>query len=354
MSAWSIGAIQMDVPVVLAPMAAVTNPPFRLLCREMGAGLVVTEMIHAAELVKGGVRSLEMLDIRPTEHPVAVQLFGGDPETMARAAAIVERAGADMVDINFGCPMKKVVRNGLGAALLRRPERIGEIVRAMAGAVSIPVMAKIRAGWQDSSAVEVGRAIEDAGGAAITIHGRTQKDGFEGHADLGSVAQLVQAVSLPVIGNGDVRDAASADRMMATGCAAVMVGRGCMGYPWVFRELRAHFAGNEVPGEPTVDERGEVIRRHVELYADTYGESRTALQIRKHLLWYFRQTPGEAVLKGRLARLSTLDDVFGAVDAAIDACQQPGSRFVRGLDKHPNRRQTCRERPAVTAARKAS
>jgi tRNA-dihydrouridine synthase B len=355
-SRWAIGGVRMDVPVVLAPMAAVTNPPFRLLCREMGAGLVVTEMIHAEALVAGGARSVEMLDIRPTEHPVAVQLFGGDPDIMARAAALVEAAGADMVDINFGCPMKKVVRNGLGAALLKRPERVGEIVAAMTGAVGIPVMAKIRAGWDDSNVVAVGRAIEDAGGAAITIHGRTQSDGFEGLADLRAIAELVEAVCVPVIGNGDVRDAASAQTMMdTTGCAAVMVGRGCMGYPWVFRELRAHFQGAALPGEPSLAERRSVVLRHIQLYADTYGERRTALQIRKHLLWYFRGTPGEQVLKSRLAGLSSVSDVRACVNAATDACAAgAGVRFPRGLDKHPNRRQTCRDRGAMQAARKAS
>lgn len=353
---WAIGGVPVEVPVVLAPMAAVTNPPFRLLCREMGAGMVVTEMIHAEALVAGGARSVEMLDIRPQEHPVSVQLFGGEPESMARAAALVESAGADMVDINFGCPMKKVVRNGLGAALLRRPERIGEIVAAMSKAVEIPVTAKIRAGWDDSNVVAVGRAIQDAGGAAVTIHGRTQTGGFEGHADLQAIRDLMDAVEIPVIGNGDVRDAASAQAMVtATGCDAVMVARGCMGYPWVFRELRAHFLGLPPPAEPTLEERREVVLRHVALYVDTYGERRTALQIRKHLLWYFRGTPGESVLKSRLARLSTAAEVVDLVERVCEACAREDSvRFARGLDKHPNRRQTCRNTPSQTAQRQAS
>ena len=227
MTSVSIGDVVLDAPVVLAPMAAVTNPPFRLLCRQLGAGLVVTEMVHAAGLVSGNARSRQMLDIRADEHPVSVQIFGGDPDTMARAASLVERAGADMVDINFGCPMKKVVKGGLGAALLRRPDRICEIVSSVARAVSIPVTAKIRAGWQDSCPVSVGHAIEDGGGAAVTIHGRTRSQGFEGHADLESVRSLVDAVGIPVIGNRDVRDVDSAVRMMSlTGCHAVMVARG--------------------------------------------------------------------------------------------------------------------------------
>jgi nifR3 family TIM-barrel protein len=289
-----------------------------------------------------------MLDIRNDEHPVSVQIFGGDPDTMGRAAKIVEEAGADMVDINFGCPMKKVVKNGLGAALLLRPERIHEIVRRAVGAVSIPVTAKIRAGWEESDPVCVGRAIEDAGGAAVTIHGRTREGGFEGHADLASVRRLVESVSIPVIGNGDVRDVASAARMMdMTGCQAVMVARGCMGYPWVFRELRAYFAGEAIPEEPTLEERRQLVLEHVRLYVETYGERRTALEIRKHLLWYFRGTPGEGVLKLRLANLRGAADVVDAVERAVSACDGDRRviRFPRGLDKHPNRRQTRRGRP---------
>lgn len=336
-----IGSVVCDPPVVLAPMAAVTNPPFRIICREMGAGLVVTEMISARGLAGGDRRSLAMLDVRPDEHPVCVQIFGADPSAMAAAAQVVERAGADMVDINLGCPMKKVVKSGYGAALLKQPGEVERVIRAMAEAVSIPVTAKIRAGWESANAVEVARAVEAGGGAALTVHARTRADMFEGHPDLDVISELVRSVSIPIIGNGDVRDVASATGMMRmTGCQGVMVARGCMGYPWVFREIKAAFMDEPVPEAPSLIERRALLGRHIALYAETYGEKLTCLQIRKHLLWYFRDTPGEVVLKSRLAALSALSEVFGAVDDAVWACEQQAEpvRFKRGLERHPNRR----------------
>ncbi len=336
-----IGDIVCDPPVVLAPMAAVTNPPFRLLCREMGAGLVVTEMISAEGLAHKGRKTLQMLDIREDEHPVSVQIFGRHPELMARAAEVIQDAGADMVDINMGCPMRKVVSSGHGAALLKRPDHIYAIIKAMADAVDIPVTAKIRAGWEDTNAVEVAQAIEAAGGAAVTIHGRTRAEMFEGHPDLAAIAALKRHVGIPVIGNGDVRDVESARAMMAeTGCDGVMIARGCMGYPWVFRELAAAFQGAPVPAEPTLEERRDVVTRHAALYVETYGEVRSVLELRKHLLWYFRDTPAEGVLKRRLAGLTSMADVYATIDAAAEACAVAAAPvvFARGLERHPNRR----------------
>lgn len=335
----TIGGVVCDPPVVLAPMAAITNPPFRLLCREMGAGLVVTEMISAEGLAHKGKKTLEMLDIREDEHPVSVQIFGRHPELMARAAEVIQEAGADMVDINMGCPMRKVVSSGHGAALLQRPDQIYAIIKAMTDAVDIPVTAKIRAGWEETNAVEVAQAIEAAGGAAVTIHGRTRAEMFEGHPDLAAIAALKRNISIPVIGNGDVRDVDSARAMMAqTGCDAVMIARGCMGYPWVFRELAAAFQGLPIPGAPTLDERRAVVTEHARLYAETYGVARSVRELRKHLLWYFRLTPAEDILKTRLAGLDTMEDVYNTIDAAVDACDHSAVTFARGLEKHPNRR----------------
>jgi len=337
-----IGGIQSAPPVVLAPMAAITNPPFRLLCRELGAGLVVTEMFAAKELQKTNEKTRQKLDIREDEHPVSVQIFGKNPSIMARAAEVIAWSGADMVDINMGCPMRKVVGSGHGAALLRDPKKIYEIVRTMAEAVDIPVTAKIRAGWEDTNATDVAKAIEDAGGAAITIHGRTREDMFEGHPDLEVIGSLKRAVSIPIIGNGDVRDVASAQNMFAkTGCDGVMIARGCMGYPWVFRELAAAFSQKPIPEEPTLEERRDLILRHVELYVETYGVKRTTLEIRKHLLWYFKNTPGETALKRLLQGLSDVSAIHSAIDAAVEACQQHPEpvQYPRGLKKHPNRRQ---------------
>lgn len=311
-----------DVPVVLAPMAAVTNPPFRMICREMGAGLVVTEMIYSKGLVHRNERSMAMLDIRDDEHPVSVQIYGKDPQILAQAAEIVQEAGADAVDLNMGCPMRKVVSSGHGAALLKTPDLVHEIFEAMSSAVDIPVTGKIRAGWEDSNAIEVAQAMEAGGAAAVTIHGRTRCDMYDGHADLAVIRDLKKAVgSLKVIGNGDVCDWVSARRMFAiTGCDAVMVARGCLGNPWVFAELKADIEGREIPEKPDSAEKTRVLRRHVELYIDTFGIELTTRQIRKHLIWYFRHTPGEKALKRQLAGIESLQDIHVAIDVACEAC----------------------------------
>ena len=318
-------SVVVDPPVVLSPMAAVTNPPYRMICREMGAGLVVTEMIDAGGLATGHEGSMEMLDVRDCEHPVAVQIYGNEPEVMAEAAQVVAAAGADAVDVNMGCPMRKIVRKNLGAALLQTPELVWQIFDAMASAVDIPVTGKIRAGWDGADAVDVGRAMADGGAAAVTIHGRTRSDGYEGHVDLAIIGELVDRVDLAVVGNGDVRDWASARRMFTTtGCDAVMVARGALGNPWVFREIAADLAGDPVPDPPSLDDMKATIAEHMDLYIETFGEETTAYECRKHLLWYFRGSPGEGALRNRLADIGCRADIVAAVEAACEACRQAG------------------------------
>lgn len=325
-----LGDVEIDPPVVLSPMAAVTNPPYRMVCREMGAGLVVTEMIDAQGLARGSRRSFEMLDIRPCEHPVSVQLYGKTPEEMAEGARIVEEAGADAVDVNMGCPMRKVVSSGHGAALLQQPEKVRRIFDAMSSAVDIPVTGKIRAGWEDSNAISVGRAMSDGGAAAVTIHGRTRGEKYEGHVDLAVIRELADAVEMPVIGNGDVRDWVSARRMFSvTGCAGVMVARGALGNPWVFREIAADLRGEPVPDRPDLEERHRTIMRHMDLYIDTFGEARTSKECRKHLLWYFRGTAGEKLLRRRLADIHCRADIEAAVAAACEACRDEGELLAK-------------------------
>jgi nifR3 family TIM-barrel protein len=313
----------IDTPVVLSPMAAVTNPPYRMICREMGAGLVVTEMIHARKLIEGDERTWKMLDIRPSEHPVSVQLFGNIPGELAEAAAIVAEEGADAVDLNMGCPMRKVVSNGCGAGLLQSPKLIREIFGAMSDAVDVPVTGKIRAGWEESNAIDVGLAMQDGGAAAVTIHGRTRDEMYDGHVDLAIIRELKHAVDMVVVGNGDVRDWQSARRMFhTTGCDAVMVARGALGNPWVFREIKADLDGEAVPDRPDLATKKRTLARHVDLYIDTFGEERTTFEIRKHLLWYFRHTPGEKVLRRKLKDLHSRADIMRAVDAACEACRE--------------------------------
>ena len=323
----------IDPPVILSPMAAVTNPPFRKICREMGAGLVVTEMVSDKGLIHGSEAALRLVDLRPEEAPVGVQIYGKDPATMAEAARVAESMGADLVDVNMGCPMRKVVSSGHGAALLRDVGRVREIFAAMSEAVDVPVTGKTRAGWETTDVIEVARAMEQGGAAALTIHGRTRSDGYDGHADLGVITRLVEAVEMPVIGNGDVCDWPSARRMFdITGCAGVMVARGALGNPWVFRELLADLRGEPIPPRPDGEELRATILHHLELYRECFGEEQTCREIRKHLLWYFRGTPGEKPLRRRLARMWTIQDVIEAVDAAI-SCND-GVDFV-GPRSHP-------------------
>lgn len=313
----------VDPPVVLAPMAAVTNPPFRKICREMGAGMVVTEMIYATGLVHGDSRSMRMLDLQPDEHPVCVQIYGKDPDMLAKAAVVCQTAGANAVDLNMGCPMRKVVSSGHGAALLKTPDKVFAIFERMASAVDIPVTGKIRAGWEDSNAVEIAQAMEAAGAAAVTIHGRTRSERYDGHADLAVIRNLKASVdSMRVIGNGDVCDYASARRMFSiTGCDGVMVARGCLGNPWAFEQIRADLAGEDVPGPPDLEEKARVLRRHVDLYVESFGVELTTRQIRKHLIWYFRHTPGARALRKHLSTIETVEAIHAAIDAACEACR---------------------------------
>ncbi len=323
----------IDPPVILSPMAAVTNSPYRKLCQAMGAGLTVTEMVSDKGLVHGADRALEMVDLQPGEGPVGVQIFGKDPEMMAEAAKVAQAMGADLVDVNMGCPMRKVVSSGHGAALLREPERVRDIFVAMSEAVDVPVTGKTRAGWEDTDAIEVAQAMQEGGAAALTIHGRTRCDFYDGHVDLAVIRELVKSVDMPVIGNGDVCDWVSARRMFhITGCDAVMVARGALGNPWVFREIQADLRGEPIPPKPTPERKRQTVRRHIESYVDTFGVERTCREIRKHLLWYFRDTPGEKVLRRRLSSMETIADVTAGIDAAIEANHGIDERFAKS---HP-------------------
>lgn len=308
----------VDPPVILSPMAAVTNPPFRKLCREMGAGLVVTEMIYARGLIHRDKKSMRLLDLRPEEYPVSVQIYGKEPDELAQACQIVQEAGAHSVDLNMGCPMRKVVSSGHGAALLKDTEQVYKIFKAMSEAVDIPVTGKIRAGWEDSNAIEVAQAMELGGAAAVTIHGRTRSDMYDGHADLNVISELVKSVTIKVVGNGDISDYISARRMFSvTGCDAIMVARGALGNPWVFEEIAADLRGETIPERPTLERLQETVSKHVQLYIDDFGIEVTSRQIRKHLLWYFRDTPAELVLRLALKNIQTHDDIKRAIR---DAC----------------------------------
>lgn len=327
---FSIGGVDVDAPIVLAPMAAITNAPFRLLCRELGAGFCVTEAAHAHKLIEGDDYTWQLASGYPGEDPLFVQLYGREPDRLARAASLAVERGARAIDLNMGCPMPKIVKKGIGAALLQDAPRVAAIVRSIRGATGVPVTVKMRAGWEASDATELGKVIEDAGGAAITIHGRTRAERYEGHADLSAIRDMKRAVSIPVIGNGDVVDIASARLMFEeSGCDAVMVGRGAMGNPWLFRDLRAFVDGEELPSAPDAAEFLATTVRHLSLYERVFGERRTCLEFRKHALAYVRGTPAETFVRERLRSMESTDRIREVLREAAASWEFPGARGLR-------------------------
>ena len=298
----------MTLDLRLAPMAAVTNAPFRLVARECGAGLLTSEEIDARALVAGSARTLELARYLPGEPPIALQLLGADPDVLAEAARRLEALGADAVDLNMGCPVAKIVAKGQGAALMRDPFHAALVLRAMRKAVGVPLTVKIRGGWDDRTlnAVEIARVAEAEGVDAITVHPRTRSQQFAGAAPWEIIAAVVAAVRVPVTGNGDVRSVADARAMVAaTGCAAVMIGRGALGAPWIF-------GGGEVSRE----EKARIVRRHAALI-EAHLPPRTALvQLKKHLAWYCHGRPGAAAAREALFQVPTpaeVQEIFWAL-----------------------------------------
>jgi len=324
-SALRIGPYEVDPPVVLAPMAGITNVAFRRLCREYGAGLYVCEMITSRTLIERDATTMHMITFDPGERPRSMQLYGVDPETMRRAVRmIVDDDLADHIDMNFGCPMPKVTRRGGGAALPFKRRLFGDIVAAAVRAAEpagIPVTVKFRIGIDDEhrTYLDAGRIAEGEGAVAVALHARTAAQRYSGQADWSMISRLVEAVTtIPVLGNGDIFAAQDAQDMVArTGCAGVVVGRGCLGRPWLFRDLQAAFAGEPVPAGPTLGEVAGVLRRHARLLADHYGEPKGLRDLRKHMAWYLRGFPVGAPLRQRFAMvdgLAQLDDLLGALN----------------------------------------
>jgi nifR3 family TIM-barrel protein len=310
-----LGPLRVDPPVVLAPMAGVTNAPFRALCRRFGAGLYVSEMITARALVERDPRTLRLARFAPDEKPRSLQLYGVDPHTVAEAVAwLVGEAGVDHVDLNFGCPVRKVTRRGGGAALPARPRLLQAIVRAaVRSAGAVPVTAKFRVGIDDDlvTFLDTGRIAEQEGCAAVALHARTAAQLYDGAADWDRVAELKAAVrTIPVLGNGDVWEAWDALRMMrGTGCDGVVVGRGCLGRPWLFRELAQVFAGREPDEPPRLGEIAHLMLEHAELLAAFLGERAGVRSFRKHATWYTKGFAGSARLRARLVAAERLDEL---------------------------------------------
>ncbi len=314
-AAVTLGPHRLSPAAFLAPMASVSNPPFRAVCLRLGAGLATTEMVPAVRLARGRDRGPRPFERADGESVLHVQIFGHEPGILAEAAVRAEALGADAIDLNLGCPARKVVHSGSGAALGRDPIAGARALGAMARAVRIPVTAKIRSGWDAAgvNAVEAARRLEDAGAAMIAVHGRTREQQFGGKADWSVIRAVVEAVRIPVVGNGDVRSADDAERMVReTGCAAVMVGRGAMGRPWIFRAL-----ASGADGEPDPAERAAIFREFLDRYVRWAGADRASREMRKHLLWLVRGAPGAAAFRARAGSAGSPAGIEGLLDDAV-------------------------------------
>ena len=303
-----IGTVELENNVILGPMAGVTDLPFRLLCREQGAGLVCMEMVSAKAVFYGNRNTKELLQVNPGERPVSLQLFGSDPEILSDIAARLEEGPYDLFDLNMGCPVPKVVKNGEGSALMKDPKLVERILSSMVRALKKTV--KIRKGFNDESvnAVEIARIAEGCGAAAVAVHGRTREQYYSGKADWEIIRQVKEAVSIPVIGNGDVDSPEAAKRMLAeTGCDGVMVARGAKGNPWIFKRITEYLETGRIPPKPSREEVKAMMLRHGEMMVEFKGEAAAMREMRKHVAWYTAGWPHSAALRNDINAVETME-----------------------------------------------
>ena len=307
-----IGDITIEHPLALAPMAGVTDLPYRLLCKEQGAGMMCTEMVSAKGLYYGNRKSEPLMATDPKEFPIAIQIFGSDPEIMGQMAAKVNDGRFQMIDINMGCPVPKIVNNGDGSALMKNPELAGKVIKAVVDAVDIPVTVKIRKGFNDEliNAPEMAQVAQENGAAAIAVHGRTREQYYSGEADWDIIRQVKEAVHIPVIGNGDVTSAEKAAEMRKiTGCDGVMIGRGVQGNPWIFRELAEYDRTGTIPPRPTQEEIRNMMLRHARMQLEFKGEYLGIREMRKHVAWYVKGMKGAAKFRAQINQVESYEEL---------------------------------------------
>ena len=316
----TIGNVKIRKTAALAPMAGVADRAFRKVAKEFGAAYLVGEMASCKGLVYSDRKTAELLTVTEKERPMAIQLFGSEPEFVAPAVEIAERFCPDIIDINCGCPVPKVAGNGAGSALMKNPKLFGEIVSAAVKAAKVPVTVKIRKGWDEGSvnAVEIAKIAEECGASAVAVHGRTKNQMYNGKADWDIIAQVKQAVKIPVIGNGDVDSPESCEKMYKyTGCDLVMIGRAACGNPWLFRDIENHFSGNAPEPSPDTAERMRVMERHIKMLVEYKGEVIGMKEARMQTGWYLKGMPGAAKFRAQCGALSTLDDLKRLIDEVL-------------------------------------
>ena len=312
-----IGNVQLDNEVFLSPMAGVTDLPFRTICKEKGCGMLYTEMINAKALCYDDENTKKMLRMDKDEHPVAVQIFGSDPEFMGKAAIIMNQYPNEILDINMGCPAPKVIKNGDGSALMRNPKLAAEVLTAVVKNSEKPVTLKIRKGWDDDSvnAVEIAKIAEECGISALAIHGRTREQFYSGKADWDIIAEIKQAINIPVIGNGDVFEVEDAVNMLEkTKCDAIMIGRGAQGNPWIFNRINHYMKTGEILPEPTLEEKITTAIRHMNLAVDEHGDSVAVREMRKHIGWYLKGLKNSAKYRDQINKITDYKEVIAMLE----------------------------------------
>lgn len=318
-----IGNLNLDNKVFLSPMAGVTDLPFRLICKEQDCGMLYTEMVNAKALCYDDQNTKKMLKIEEEEHPVAIQIFGSDPEYMGGAAKILNSYPNEILDINMGCPAPKVVKNGDGSALLKNPELAAKVLRSVVDNSEKPVTLKIRKGWDDTciNAVEIAKIAQDCGISAIAVHGRTREQYYSGKADWDIIKEVKQNVSIPVIGNGDVFEVEDAINMLnKTNCDAIMIGRGAQGNPWIFKRINHYMQTGEILPDPTLEEKIDTAMKHLKLAVQEHGEYVAVREMRKHIAWYLKGLRNSARVRDEINKIESYEEVVNKLKGYMQDC----------------------------------